>query len=565
MFKLLIIFLAIRFHFGNSTLTLDNILVKQFRNLQINLNNFDNSYTIGIINSLSMECTSHAKDILSYPVVIANNEQKFRNLKVKAEKIYVFLDNITEIDTTLKKMDDYFIFDPCGEYYFIICSEISNVSWIYDVSELIWQHSILNFVLIYETPHLNVIGYNPFNKTILNFTHIDFPNDIFPNKFDNLYGYEIKVAIYNDFPRNIYKDGQFRGLDGNLLNLILTFLNATAKYYYFETAFESIICLGRKDADLLFISVSALSNHDGLQFSQSMGMEDLVVIVPRQKEHISISQLFHLFHDKLTWIIYILFWTGVIIITHSIRKIEKSSRTTVVKTFMDILAIGMALPIPDYNSNGTATKILFLFLFFCTLIFQSLFNGTLLGLFINLHTYNNIKTLQELEDTHMPIFIDTVYLNSAATFNPVITNFQNATQINMLKEVITLKEDRAYALTESYYVHTFAGSYEKSLKMERQLKKTYNILKEHVIPSVRVYLFNFKTPYIDVVNKIIRIDQECMLSNHVNSHIYNSKSHVKSSPVLHLQHFAIVFHLLLTGSLLGIIIFITEILWFKLV
>lgn len=559
MLKLFLILLYVRYSF--SKLTVDNFAKKgnYFASL---LNKNRNNDTIGIINSFTMNCVDFDV-ITTFPLIVANDGHNFTRRSSRIKKIYVFLKDLSSFRKTLDEMDFYYIFDVNGKYYFFVCAQLENENWINEIVELIWKHSIMNFVLIYNSTMTNIIGYNPFNRTILNFTNSLYTDHmLFPDKLSNMYGYEMKVTIYDDWPKNVYQNGKLYGLDGNMLNIILETHNATAKFYYFKTMIEAITHLIDRQSDFIFIGVPGIYIYDIFQYSDATMMDDIIVLVPRSIAYPNHFTIVHIFKSKTTWIIYGLTWICLLSVMCLIKKLDRTGTENVNKTIFEIFSMHLAVAIPYFHIKLDSKKVFLLFILFAGTIFQSLFNSALLGIFITPKNRNDMKTLNELENSKMPIYIDAIFEESAIFFNPFITNFVNSTQTNITHSLRNLKKDGAYALTESS-AHTFADNFENYIEMNRRFTKTYVKLEEHLIPALKVYLFPHKSPYISIVNNIIRINQEYMLNNKMKL-TSDHKNHKKHFKVLRMHHMVSSFYMLAFGLLLAITAFIMEVVSFKL-
>lgn len=534
--------------------------------LNTNLNNNDHK-PIGIVNNIQETNCIDFYTFANTPIVIASGFRNYTTNSPKIRQIYVFLDDLESIGKVLSEMDFYYIFDVNGNYYFFVCVQLDDDKWIYEVSELIWRHSIMNFVLIYNTTAINVVGYNPFNKTILNFTNY-LPHyadcTLFPNKLRNMYGYEIQVTLFDDWPKNVYENGKYIGLDSDVLNIVLEVYNATVKFYYFEKLLEAVQHLLDKGSDTIFVSVPALSNYNAFQYSKSSMMDDIIVMVPRTKESQNFSLFFHIFKTNTIWMIYVLVWFSLITVTCIINKLDKTHTESINKNIFELISIQFCISIPNFQVKCNPMKIVIIFLLFGGILYQSFLNATLLGILVNEKNGNDIKTLDELVQRKLPLHIDIMFKDSIMFFNSMITNIVNTTQKNVILSLQSFKNDGAYAMTESG-IYTFANNFDNYLEMNRRLDDTYVKLEEHLIPTHKVYLLPHKSPYISIINNAITINEEYMLGNRRklnNGNHHKKRRHMrKHMDVLCMHHMLPAFYTLMSGLSFAMAIFFAEVLY----
>lgn len=526
-----------------------------------------NYNTTGIINSLSDKCGNlidwFLKHNIHNPVIIGNNGHNFTPHSFNVRKMYVFIDDITKINSTLYNIDTYNIFASNGQYFFILC-EIFNEAWIHQISEMIWQHSLINFVFIYYINQLNVIGYNPFNKTILNFTETYSDENLFPDKFLDLYGYELRVSISEDVPRNFYENEKFYGLDGNLFTLIIEDWNATVKFTYHINLKDAVEDLDEKRTDFCFVGVIAVNNILLYDYTYPPYMDDLIILVPKLGLIPNYLHILLIFNDS-SWVIMLFAFLSLVFITYLIKRKQMNTHYTIGNSGMEIMSIILSIPLPTYLKNITAIKLLFLACFMSAVIISSLLQSKLITTYIQPKQYQEIETLQELELTKLPIYMSTYYRDYLEENRVMKSTVVNVTKPEVINYVRNGYTNGSFALLYSYAWSIMYGT-RASIKRQEQLtlRKTYTILKEHLIPGDKIYLFPKRSPYVQNVNKILRQDREYMLTNTMTFKANLEKAaQVDKFVVLGMMHFLGNFYLLLFGITISIFIFLGEIVYFN--
>lgn len=95
----------------------------------------------------------------------------------------------------------------------------------------------------------------------------------------------------------------------------------------------------------------------------------------------------------------------------------------------------------------------------------------------------------------------------------------------------------------------------------------YRLLKESLVPGYSVYLFNYKSPYLDRVNLFLLFEKEFGLSRYNSGKRFlvggGNDSGSDETIALSLDHLQSCFYILLSGCVIALLVFILEIYCFK--
>lgn len=194
----------------------------------------------------------------------------------------------------------FVIFDDSG-------SDVKNLSIVVTTP---WElNRVLNYVIVYvheKLPEILIATYNPFNKTVSNFTGRSnlSPKELFPNKLRNLYGYSINITFTTYHPYIMEIDGKIRGQNYEFFKSFTKSINASMKEFQRNNMAEMGDDLMTALADIgglsMFLYEMLLS-----KVGYPHGFMNIVVAM-NKPQSTTITNLFHIF-DLYTWILTLAF------------------------------------------------------------------------------------------------------------------------------------------------------------------------------------------------------------------------------------------------------------------
>lgn len=509
-------------------------------------------------------CDNYTRDISSWfisnyvknPVIIGNDNYKNNNIFVpKAKIIFCFIEEFEDIQTFLTRNKQKDFWYNLGYFHFIITKEISKYLNLRRIFVTIWENFIVNFVLVFiHDNKTEVLSYNPFNKTIYNYTKVPLQQKIiFPNKLKNLYKHTLRVAMFNDFPRNFYKKGKFHGRDATLLELFTSKINATLKYIITNqktNEFKEIhtLILTQK-ADFSFIGHFQIIITKGGKFSYPRQMDDIVVVVKAGDEIPKYLNMVDVFSLNL-WLVLIICFISVTFLLIILNR-----GNNCVEIFLQVLVLSLITQLYSFKKLKQSVQFLLIFWSSFSLIICTLFQSILTSVLVDPNYYSNVKSLSELNQRGWKVCLPFGMYNTI-NISSFSLSFIPLPRKQIVKKIQSGDTSYAYALPLSYV--------EPLLKNDNRKRKIFSIVDEHLIPGYRAYYFHPQSPYIEAVNDFLLVEKQFVYSYYEG--VLKKKGKFSEEildmdigfTVFQKEHFYGVFMLLTLGYLIGIIIFFSE-------
>lgn len=523
-----------------------------------------------IVTNLDDDCNGlidwYIKNLLRVSVIIAN-EKYFTstpNLS-KTNSVLVFVESLVKFEEILDNINYYEFINFNGNFKIIFCNSF-NAKYLNFTFKLLRRNYILNFVLVYYYRHvLNVFSFNQFNETVLNFTDSYRTLDIFPNKLDNLYGYELKISICDDYPRNIYRNGSIKGSDLSLLKSIVNHINATVKYIVHDNFTGIIDDMRNFKTDFSFIGYFASHKIQGITFTHPQYMDNIIVLVP-DKGPIPLYLNILIVFDVRYLPALIIPSISVLIMLYLIRKfvLKKSS---FIEAYMDVTSLQFNVPVKNFERSKLPIKFLLISWIIHSVIINAVYESALITAYVTPKKYKNINSLEELEESKLKIHVPRDYGVLVSNDSLIKDQLIYDSMKNVTKNLINNNINYAYALPSSYALEALVVAYEDA-KLKKKLRQFLNkprfwTLKDVLVPSHKVYLFPTKSIYMEKINKMILIDREQVLTNIINNERHRVRHRRKyylnnNLTVLTIWHMQMSFYLLMFGLILATLTFAIE-------
>lgn len=294
------------------------------------------------------------------------------------------------------------------------------------------KFNALNVWLLTKCTKLILFTYNPFLPLSRKIIEIDL-NQLDEIKFDkliNLHRYVLRTSIFvrsptamklNDVPyalktnpiySSLSKSFNFGGYDGYVLGNLAEYMNFTLKLTSVseQSNYGRIVKGGVHKGTLGDVAYKRIDisgngmfygdyndSDDLIEFTIPVNNDMLCVVVPKAQEIPQWIKMFHCFKPK-TWIILflicticILFW---LIVKHDVKR---SSSKLVLEIIAIFLTVSISLSTRSYHR---------IFLAFCmsyTVIITSIFQGSLVKSFSTKSYYDDINTLEDLDQSGLRI------------------------------------------------------------------------------------------------------------------------------------------------------------------
>lgn len=514
----------------------------------------------------------YIKDVkdVQVSVIIVNEKNFINSYNISTTvNILMFIESLDKFEDVMDNLNYYEFINFNGNFQIIFCNgfESNYLNW---AIKLLRRNYVLNFVLVYYHHVLNVVGYNHFTDTLLNFTKNYDAVDIFPNKLNNLYGYELKVSICNDYPRNVYENNSVKGSDLNLLKHITNHINATVKYIVHEDFTGIVDDMRNFKADFSFISYFASHKIHGVRFTQPQYMDNVIILVP-DKGPIPLYLNILIVFDVRYLPALIIPSFSVLITLYLIRKFVLKENSFV-KTYLDVISLQVNNPLNDFAKNILPIKLILISWIIHCLIINAIYESALITAYVTPKKHTNIDSLEELKESKLKIYIAGDYGTLVSNDNIVKDQLIYDSMRNVTKNLIINKVNYGYALPASYASEALHMAMENA-KLKKTLRDfirnpTFWLLKDILVPLHKVYLFPTRSIYLEKINKLISMDREHSLTKVINSERHKVRHRGRyylnnQLTVLTLWHMQVSFYMLISGLISATIIFILEMIVYR--
>ncbi|XP_073831883.1 uncharacterized protein [Musca autumnalis] len=289
--------------------------------------------------------------------------------------------------------------------------------------EWCWQRGLINTLILVDrqlpTEHaFQVYNYNPFlEPQVFNSSNSRTIN-LFPDKFRNLHGYQIKATAQYDPPR-VYERNQCKGkkqqpLAGYVANIFRAFLkeyNASLYLsYYFPNKTLNILEILKQinDGDVE-VSVNPYVPHKGVQISYPIRMLRRCIVVPSAKELEKYKYFIMPFNTDV-WLCVLGSWVWLSVArllnwTSTHRRCN-CNQMDVGRTFLEVFRVLAFLPLPG-NCCSKSVRWYHLLWFMqivpLAFILSNLYLASLTSFFSGLNFRKQISTLDDLVKRNMAI------------------------------------------------------------------------------------------------------------------------------------------------------------------
>lgn len=520
--------------------------------------------TLSLRNTIGNKCREVIDKVLlklyDPPLIIWNTAKTWNLKNTQSQGSYIFLNNLEDLNDTLFEMKtNKFIYSNDGSFFFIVCERTRNYDLVKNSLEIVWKYRLIDFALIYYMNRLEMVEYNPFTKEILNMSDCNGNSCQTIDKLNNLHGYKLKIFAVDDFPSNRLINGRFYGRDGKLLRGLLQKINATYEFYSPKKPNLTDYDLQMEALTKNLVDFSGLggvmhfNKPWNISFTYPHEMDDIILIIPiNESKHFN---NFLLVFDMYTWICLIL----SMVLTSFIMDICKIYLRLPYNTFdslFELVRLSLTECTILFNKRSECIRLLLISWIILCVIFDAAVQSAIIKISIINKPQRFITSLNEIENVEMKIFISYRHSKLYPPEFPLSKQFSPMLRHDLYKSILNGVKTGAHALPRSYAIDI--------LKFidESNVKKTYYILNEGIIPSLYVYAFPIKSPYLNKVDNFITSDREFGFGKHYSpeedeavSRSFENKT--KLQP-FNLNHMQFLFYVLFIGYIFSIITFVAE-------
>lgn len=490
------------------------------------------------------------------PGVVAGKFFNASGYVARMHATFIFIDDFKKINETIKQLRNIPFWDPRKENHFIISQRLTNLDFLWDFMRTVWKRHIVNFVVVLVFKQLQIFSYNGFKKDeVVNLTK---QQNLFQDKLSNLYDFQLRVSLFNNFPINMKENGKWVGPDIVRLKLVTSMINATYKiieppeHTFFTGAYEDAM---HDVTDFCFISHYYMNNlYQDAEYTYPHETNQLSVVIPIQDEKFGFGVLLNTFN----LCIWILFFTTIVTISLVTNLAKLPKNQTFLVIFLKCINSFLGNTFTNFKNQEFGIKIQLIIFFFSCIIFRTAFQSSLVSSFVRSKSHTQIDTISELRESKLKI------LSSISLANIVPEEYGLCDKISIISPPERLK--RLYNLdTKTAYitVTTFANIFIETLKSQ-YAKPPFYVMKEKLVPSINTYILQRHTPYMEKLSQCLLRQVQYGLSKknkYQGKHIKGNLTESDSQIVLGIQHLQSVFHLYLFGLLFSVLVFVIEVVY----
>lgn len=542
-----------------------------------------------VLNSLPATCNEITKifyDVARYkPLVIfadvsktdklldSNNIPSLTKKLAETEVVYVFLENFTSLNETLntiRKLSK--IISYSGYFQFVYCEKLQEEATnVKNLFKSVWKELILNAYFVYYDKNdiLNVLTYNPFTDQVFSDTNV---SDVATWKSNchlkNLRGYQLRIAICNDYPRNIYENNETYGQDLSLLKEIVKTMNATIKYIYHDSCKSIRNDIEHGVADFSFIG-HFITDNLNVKYTYPISMDDVIILAPLAGTIPIYLNIFLVF-GPLAWFCYFVLGITLIVLLRFIEKYKGNRKMTLSDVIFAILTISFNNPMTKLTKKTAAIKFLLIAWSTNCFLYNSLFTSSMTSVYVKPNKIMHLRFLQELDEANLDVYVPEDFEKIIPEDNILSDQIFFDTRESIVAYINEGHLNAAFALPASIIWNLYHNKLSKSKinygsGMTRLINRPkYVPLFDRLIPGHKVYLFPNKTPYLSEINYYLRIDTENALSKQMplpgvrggrGRYKFREGNKYTAFTLTHLQVF---FYLYFIGIGLAIVVFVVE-------
>lgn len=409
-------------------------------------------------------------------------------------------------------------------------------------------------VLIHEK--LRIFSYNPFKKVVRELLHLDKQNS-FPHYMNNLEGFNLRVSVFEQWPRIVKTREGWNGEDVTLFHILAKILNATItivqtpKEEGYVGGYNSLL---NNQSDFCFVKFFLIQEFDEVEFTTALELNSVDLFVPSPRPIPTYLTIFMVFTGG-QWIV-----IGVLLVlfTAAFKWFGRYSRSIKKLQLGEVLMMMFLITLNlSVNNLGKIPKMLRLLLYpyiIISLIMSVAFQSHLLTRLQFMFFYDGIKDLKDLAMSGFPI-----YTYVPLPFSPdVLSN--RVTSLNSLDYPKLTDNGRklvAFGLPFS----------KRRLPPKVPGKRPFRLytIDQALAYGYGVYMFRKHSPFVTKISAVIAsIKQYALTSSRVvdNTRIADDNSLDDFEKVyLTLWEMISVFYIYGFGMILAILIFFVELYW----
>ncbi|KAF5278846.1 hypothetical protein FQR65_LT03535 [Abscondita terminalis] len=492
------------------------------------------------------------RDYRTMPTLVVDVVAEERTKSTVASNLIItLLENASEIERVQKTLTNYTFFSYDAYVFFFIFGEVAEGDWTMRVGKNLWKLKILNFFFVYVTTKLEIVTYNPFVTSKL----INYADD----------GRHLG-GVLEEIPRSVIKQDKIYSTDYDFMLRILKHLNASVevvKFLYGKRSYNMLsTSIFRGDVDfgmmtyfLFNSSFSGVANVE--RYAYPHRIDAVVILLPKPELIPTYMNIFLVF-NYVVWIAFTLAFVGITLMMEAVDVVSRRNEIlTGDASFLQIVRIVSNVPTIERQKRVLSKRFVFGCCLWLTFFFHVSFNCNLTSTLVKPKEFNMITTISELVKSKRKIYIEKAFAAYSTSYNTMQNQYLYA-NTNFISEMIMSGETRyGYGCTSLEAARIFMTEVEQKFN-----KNLFYVLKEHLVPGHRAYVFPKNSPYVSTINEMMLKFYETGLYKIKHKNKKLLANHTNKTP-LTLSHMQTPFYLLILGLIVSALVFAGEIVYFN--
>lgn len=453
--------------------------------------------------------------------------------------------------------------------------------------------NLIIVVMIDNTP--KVLGFNPYFETY--FEDLTTKN-MFQNKVNNINGHVLTLLqTRDDDPTKVIEmtiDNKtvYSGKDSHILLNFLKYINANYivvnvhKIYYLKNPWRMFNkgkgldrlkgpIIQKHNADIL-MDAQELKKDNYLEFIYPHAKDDYVIVLSKSKKVSQLTELMRLIKNGFGYIIILfaivcpLIWYGLVYIETKISTLTLTNQDTLALKLLNNLRLVLGSSL-YCTSNRSTENMFILCLLYCNLIINSYFQSILSCILTISEHDPELDSVPDVINSGIKIYawqgiIDESSVVLKATGHPeLLKQFIPMVESQIPLKIKNVPVDPRKAITSNY----------DRAELVASLRPFAHIVKESLIPTFQAFQTVQGSPYYDVLNDYISRIIEAGLFNmwkrmtlhqyilYVGGPQFDDEEVKEAYKSISFEQFKVSFYFLLIGLSLSYMVFIIEIIFFR--
>ncbi|KAJ3663157.1 hypothetical protein Zmor_007463 [Zophobas morio] len=470
---------------------------------------------------------------------------------IKSKDSFIFINNITGVDESIDQIRGYTFWSSRSHNHFIICSSVDNTNFLPNLLQTIWENRIVNFVVVFVFDFLQIFSFNPFKNEMLNLTRRR--RNFFPNKVKNLYGHQLRVSLWADWPLTVHENGEWSGDDYEMLQLVMEMVNATLAIVEPPSILNYaglIKDVQTNNSDFCFTTFFLRQKNEtpsNIECSYPHEKNEFVVLIPYDSNHIKKTTVMSIFYPSV-WATF----TVLLILTALVSSFSQQSIRHFIKFFLYSFGVVIGSVFPFLQKRNLSLKVNVIVFIWNCIVFRTAFQSFLISTSMTPSSYVHIKTIPELRDSQIQIRATRTMINLI----PRDYNLQEQiVPIDLNKRQAQLK---ARETSAAFLINSFKA--EKLIVYWKNLKSAspFYMMQQALLPGSGTFIFQKHSPYLDTINECLQFQKQFGLSKEKTGHDKTRKTEGGVVP-LSLKHLQFIFSVLVWGLVVAFFVFLGEI------